>query len=275
MAGGFGTRLRPLTAHLPKPVVPVGNIPIMEHMVRLLKRHGFTDLSVLLYFLPDSITSYFGDGGRWGVKLTYVTPTADLGTAGAVKFAVGDADEPVLVVSADVLTDIDLAGAVAFHRARGAEATMVLTRVEQPLAYGIVITDEEGRVLRFLEKPSWGEVFSDTINTGIYLLEPSVFPAIPAGRSYDFGKELFPALLASGRSRKGTRSGSTRAPAWTLRRGSRAPSSSAAGRRWRREHASRTRSSARRPSSRRAPTSRAASSGTGWRSARGPWSRKP
>jgi mannose-1-phosphate guanylyltransferase/phosphomannomutase len=200
MAGGFGTRLRPLTAHLPKPLVPVGNMPIMEHMVRLLKRHGFTDLSVLLYFLPDSITSYFGDGGRWGVKMTYVTPTADLGTAGAVKFAVGDTDESVLVVSADVLTDIDLARAAAFHRERAAEATMVLTRVDQPLAYGIVITDEEGRVLRFLEKPSWGEVFSDTINTGIYLLEPSVFPAIPAGRPYDFGKELLPALLAGGRA---------------------------------------------------------------------------
>lgn len=199
MAGGFGTRLRPLTAHLPKPLVPVGNVPVMEHMVRLLKRHGFTDLCVLLYFLPDTITSYFGDGSRWGVKMTYVTPPADLGTAGAVKFAVGDSDEPVLVVSADVLTDIDLAGAVAFHKGRGAEATMVLTRVELPLAYGIVITDEEGRVLRFLEKPAWGEVFSDTINTGIYLLEPSVFPAIPAGRSYDFGKELFPALLAGGR----------------------------------------------------------------------------
>jgi mannose-1-phosphate guanylyltransferase/phosphomannomutase len=199
MAGGFGTRLRPLTAHLPKPLVPVGNVPIMEHMVRLLKRHGFTDLAVLLYFLPDTITGHFGDGSGWGVNMSYVTPTADLGTAGAVKFAVGDSDEPVLVVSADVLTDFDLAEAVAFHRAKDAEATMVLTRVEQPLAYGIVITDEDGRVLRFLEKPAWGEVFSDTINTGIYLLEPSVFRAIPAGRPYDFGKELFPALLASGR----------------------------------------------------------------------------
>jgi len=171
----------------------------MEHMVRLLKKHGFTDLCVLLYFLPDTITSHFGDGSGWGVKMTYVTPAADLGTAGAVKFAVGDNHEPVIVVSADVLTDFDLAGAVAFHQSKGAEATMVLTRVEQPLAYGIVITDEEGRVLRFLEKPAWGEVFSDTINTGIYLLEPSVFPAIPAGRPYDFGKELFPALLAAGR----------------------------------------------------------------------------
>ena len=114
MAGGFGTRLRPLTAHLPKPLVPVGNVPIMEHIVRLLKRHGFTDLAVLLYFLPDTITGHFGDGSAWGVNMTYVTPTADLGTAGAVKFAVGESDEPVLVVSADVLTDFNLAEAVTF-----------------------------------------------------------------------------------------------------------------------------------------------------------------
>ncbi len=200
MAGGFGTRLRPLTTHVPKPLVPVGNVPIMEHTVRLLGRHGFTDLIVLLYFLPETITAHFGDGSRWGVNMTYVTPTADLGTAGAVRFAVGDLGEPVLVISGDVLTDFDLAEAVAFHRQRRAEATMVLTRVEMPLAYGIVITDEAGRIMRFLEKPAWGEVFSDTINTGIYLLEPSVFPAVPVGRSYDFGRELFPALLAANRS---------------------------------------------------------------------------
>jgi len=172
----------------------------MEHTVRLLSRHGFTDLVVLLYFLPETITSYFGDGNRWGVRMTYVTPAADLGTAGAVRFALGESPEPVMVMSADVLTDFDLEAAAGFHRARGAEATMVLTRVEEPLAYGIVITDEEGRILRFLEKPAWGEVFSDTINTGIYFLEPSVFAAIPPDRPYDFGKELFPALLASGRS---------------------------------------------------------------------------
>ncbi len=200
MAGGFGTRLRPLTAHVPKPLVPVGNVPIMEHTVRLLKRHGFTDLLVLLYFMPETITSHFGDGSRWGVHMTYITPAADLGTAGAVRFAAEGSREPVLVMSADVLTNFDLEAAAAFHRAKGAEATMVLTQVEMPLAYGIVITDEDGRILRFLEKPAWGEVFSDTINTGIYLLEPSVFGAIPPNRPYDFGKELFPALLASGRS---------------------------------------------------------------------------
>ncbi|HEU5192716.1 MAG TPA: mannose-1-phosphate guanyltransferase [Methylomirabilota bacterium] len=199
MAGGFGTRLRPLTTHIPKPLVPVGNVPIMEHTVRLLKRHGFTDLLVLLYFLPETITGHFGDGSRWGVRMTYATPTADLGTAGAVKFAAGELGEPVLVISGDVLTDFDLQAAVRSHRERGAEATIVLTRVDSPLAYGIVITDESGRIVRFLEKPSWGEVFSDTINTGIYILGPSVLAAVPSGRPYDFGRELFPALLASGR----------------------------------------------------------------------------
>ena len=200
MAGGFGTRLRPLTVHLPKPLVPIGNVPIMEHTVRLLKGHGFTDLVVLLYFMPETITGHFGDGTRRGVNMTYVTPPADLGTAGAVKFAAGQLGEPVLVISADVLTDFDLGAAVRFHRQRDAEATIVLTRVENPLAYGIVITDDAGQVTRFLEKPTWGEVFSDTINTGIYLLEPSVLNAVPPGRPYDFGKELLPALLASRRS---------------------------------------------------------------------------
>jgi mannose-1-phosphate guanylyltransferase / phosphomannomutase len=199
MAGGFGTRLRPLTTHIPKPLVPVGNVPIMEHTVRLLKRHGFTDLLVLLYFLPETITAHFGDGSRWGVRISYATPTADLGTAGAVRFAAGELGESILVISGDVLTDFDLQAAVRSHRERWAEASIVLTRVDSPLAYGIVIIDESGRIVRFLEKPSWGEVFSDTINTGIYILEPSVLEAVPAGRPYDFGRELFPALLASGR----------------------------------------------------------------------------
>ena len=198
MAGGFGTRLRPLTAHLPKPLLPVGNVPIMEHVVRLLRQHGFTDLMVLLYFLPDTIMSHFGDGSRWGVRIDYFTPPADLGTAGAVRYAAGHLTEPFLVISGDILTDFDLKAVAAFHGERRSLATMVLTRVESPLQYGIVITDEEGRITRFLEKPSWGEVFSDTINTGIYLLDPSVLEAIPPQRAYDFGKEFFPARLASG-----------------------------------------------------------------------------
>jgi len=200
MAGGFGTRLRPLTAYVPKPMVPLGNRPIMEHTVELLKAHGFDELIVLLYFLPEAITGYFGDGSRWGVRMRYVTPDADLGTAGAVRLAAADLGEPVLVISGDILTDFDLGAAVASHRAARADATLVLTRVENPLQYGIVITDERGRVTRFLEKPTWGEVFSDTVNTGIYVLEPGVFEAIPPAREYDFGKDLFPALLREGRT---------------------------------------------------------------------------
>jgi mannose-1-phosphate guanylyltransferase/phosphomannomutase len=198
MAGGFGTRLRPLTAHLPKPLVPVGNLPIMEHTVRLLREHGFTDLLVLLYFLPEAITAHFGDGSGWGVRITYFTPPSDLGTAGSVKYAAQQLTEPFLVISGDILTDFDLGAVTAFHRDRRSSATMVLTRVESPLQYGIVITDETGRITRFLEKPSWGEVFSDTINTGIYVLDPSVLEPIPAQRAFDFGKEFFPALLAGG-----------------------------------------------------------------------------
>src|SRR4029450_10820437 len=146
MAGGFGPRLRPLTTHIPKPLLPAGNVPPMEHPVRLLTRHGFTDLLVLLYFLPETITGHFGDGSRWGVRMTYATPTADLGTAGAVKFAAGDLGEPVLVISGDVLTDFDLQAAVRSHQERVAEASIVLTRVDSPLAYGIVITDDAGRM---------------------------------------------------------------------------------------------------------------------------------
>jgi len=200
LAGGFGTRLRPLTTSLPKPMVPMGNVPLMEHTVRLLARQGMTDLTVLLYVQPERITEHFGDGSRWGARIRYVTPSADLGTAGAVKHAVGSLKEPVLIISGDLLTDFDLKAAINFHTAKAADATMVLTRVEHPLQYGIVITDDDGRIVRFLEKPSWGEVFSDTINTGIYLLEPSVLELVPPERSYDFGKDLFPRLLADGRA---------------------------------------------------------------------------
>jgi mannose-1-phosphate guanylyltransferase / phosphomannomutase len=202
MAGGFGTRLKPLTIHRPKPMVPVANRPMMEHIVGLLVRHGITDLVSILYFQPDHITSYFGDGSAFGVRMRYVTADADYGTAGAVRNA-GDLvmGERVLVISGDVLTDFDLGEAIAVHEARNAEATILLTAVENPLAYGIVIVDQEsGRIERFLEKPTWGEVFSDTINTGIYILEPSALERIPAKTNVDFSKDLFPAMLREGAS---------------------------------------------------------------------------
>ena len=195
MAGGFGTRLRPLTMSIPKPMVPLANKPMMAHIVNLLKRHGVRDMISLLYFQPENITSYFGDGSAFDVNMGYMTAEADFGTAGSVKNAESMLDERFIIISGDVLTDFDISAAVDFHIQKGAKATIVLTRVAQPLQYGIVMTDEAGRVTRFLEKPSWGEVFSDTINTGIYILEPEVLDLIPAKTDVDFGKDLFPLML--------------------------------------------------------------------------------
>jgi mannose-1-phosphate guanylyltransferase / phosphomannomutase len=197
MAGGFGTRLKPLTINRPKPMVPVANRPIMEHIVDLLRKHGITDLISILYFQPDHITSHFGDGSDFGVRMQYVTADADYGTAGAVRNAyhlIGD--EPVIVISGDVLTDFDLSAALQEHNARQADATIALTSVDNPLAFGIVIVDRAtGKIVRFLEKPTWGEVFSDTINTGIYILEPSALARVPFRTNFDFSKDLFPKML--------------------------------------------------------------------------------
>lgn len=199
MAGGFGTRLRPLTFGLPKPMVPVANRPIMQRIMELLKTHGITDDLALLFYQPEAIKNYFGDGSGFGVKMAYVGAEGDLGTAGSVKLG-----QPVIgkdrfmVISADILTDFDLSAAIKFHEERKAKATLVLTRVENPLQFGVVITDKEGKITRFLEKPSWGEVFSDTINTGIYILEPEVLDLIPEGRDFDFSKDLFPLMLKEG-----------------------------------------------------------------------------
>jgi mannose-1-phosphate guanylyltransferase / phosphomannomutase len=204
MAGGQGTRLRPLTSDQPKPMIPIVNLPCMEHIVELLKRHGFTDIAVTLQFLPDEIRDYFGDGSDWGVNMSYSVEDAPAGTAGSVKMAeqqLGLEGERLLIISGDALTDADLSRLVEFHEEKGSEATMVLKSVENPLDFGIVITEEDGRISRFLEKPAWGQVFSDTVNTGIYLLEPSVMDEIPDPEDgeYDFSKELFPGLLEEGR----------------------------------------------------------------------------
>ncbi|MBM4179406.1 MAG: nucleotidyltransferase [Ignavibacteria bacterium] len=198
MAGGFGTRLRPLTMSSPKPMVPVANRPMMEHIVELLKKYGIHDVVSLLYFQPEHITEYFADGVDHGISMRYMLAEADFGTAGSVKNAQQFLDERFIIISGDVLTDIDIDKAVAFHKERGAAATIVLTRVTEPLQYGIVMTDAEGRITRFLEKPTWGEVFSDTINTGIYILEPEVLDLIPAKTEFDFSKDLYPLMLQKG-----------------------------------------------------------------------------
>jgi mannose-1-phosphate guanylyltransferase / phosphomannomutase len=199
MAGGEGTRLRPLTSNQPKPMVPIVGKPCMEHIVELLKLHGFEDVIVTVAFLPRAIRTYFGGGEALGVDIGYSVEESPLGTAGSVKLAAGQLDDTFLVISGDALCDVDLTALVEAHREKRASVTIGLKPVDNPLEFGIVVTDEDGRVERFLEKPSWGQVFSDTINTGIYVLEPEVLKHIPPDRGYDFSKELFPLLLEMGR----------------------------------------------------------------------------
>lgn len=196
MAGGFGTRIHPLTIGMPKPMIPLINRPIMEHIITLLKQHGMTELVLLLYHQPEIIKKYFGDGSEFGVRITYVTPLEDYGTAGAVKAAARHLQERFLIISGDLLTDFDLSRVIAFHNAKKARATITLTSVTDPLQFGVVITDKQGRITKFLEKPGWGEVFSDTINTGIYILEPEVLELIPDGQNRDWSKDVFPMMLA-------------------------------------------------------------------------------
>src|SRR2546421_4352947 len=200
MAGGEGSRLRPLTSNQPKPMMPVVSLPMMEHIIGLLKRHGFDDIVVTLAFMPNAIRTYFGDGSEYGVRMVYATEEQPLGTAGSVRNAKDELDERFLVISGDVLTDIDLSKIVAFHESRDALATIGLVAVDNPLEFGIVITRDDGSIERFLEKPTWGQVFSDTINTGIYVLEPSIFDYIPEGTPYDFSSDVFPALLEANES---------------------------------------------------------------------------
>jgi len=199
MAGGEGSRLRPLTCNRPKPMVPVVTRPILEHILNLVKRHKISEVILTLQFMPAAIMNHFGDGSDFGVRMRYVVEESPLGTAGSVRNAARLLDEPFIVLSGDALTDFDLTSLMESHRASGAKVTLGLTRVPNPLEYGIVITAEDGSIKRFLEKPSWGEVFSDTVNTGIYVLNPDVLEFIPEGRQFDFSKDLFPRLLRDGR----------------------------------------------------------------------------
>lgn len=198
LAGGEGTRLRPLTSNQPKPMMPLVNRPMMEHIVRLLAEHGFDDIVVTVAFLANQIRNYFGDGSEFDVRMRYATEDSPLGTAGSVRNAADELDDTFLVISGDVLTDIDLSAFVKRHRETGAFASIALERVQNPLEFGIVITKPDGSIERFLEKPTWGQVFSDTINTGIYVLEPGVFDFIPEDEVVDFSSDVFPAVLDKG-----------------------------------------------------------------------------
>ncbi len=195
MAGGEGSRLRPLTCGLPKPMVPILNKPIMVYCIKLLKKHGIIDIGVTLQYKPEAIRDYFDNGSDLGVKLNYFLEETPLGTAGSIKNAESFLDQTFIVVSGDALTNIDLESAINFHKENKATATLVLKRVKVPLDYGVVVTDKAGRIERFLEKPNWGELFSDTVNTGIYILEPEVLSYFDAGLKFDFSKDLFPLLM--------------------------------------------------------------------------------
>ncbi len=199
MAGGEGTRLRPMTVSMPKPLLPIVNKPIMEHVLRLLARHGFSETVVTVQFLASLVRNYFGDGEELGMTLHYATEEVPLGTAGSVKNAEELLrDDTFLVISGDALTDFDLTDLVKFHHDKGALVTVCLTRVPDPLEFGITIVDDDHRVQRFLEKPTWGQVFSDTVNTGIYVMEPEVLDHVAEGEQVDWSGDVFPRLLEAG-----------------------------------------------------------------------------
>ena len=195
MAAGAGTRLRPLTYELPKPMVPVVNKPTIEHTVENLKRHGILQVAMNLNYHPETIRSYFGDGTNFGVKISYSLEKELLGTAGGVKRMERFFDSTFVVMSGDGLTDIDVTKAVKFHKQHKALATMVLKPVDAKFDYGVTIADKSGRITRFIEKPKWSDVFANTVNTGIYVFEPEIFSYMPADTFFDFGNDVWPLLL--------------------------------------------------------------------------------
>jgi NDP-sugar pyrophosphorylase family protein len=196
LAGGKGTRLRPLTIHTPKPIVPIFDRPFLHYQLDLLKQVPEIDEVILsLNYQPRRIEEIFGDGSNAGIAIRYVVEPAPLGTAGAVRYAGESLHESVVVFNGDVLTQVDLAAVIALHRQRKARATIVLTPVKNPSAYGLVETDERGNIQRFLEKPNPDEITCDTINAGIYVLEPDTFDRIPKGMPYSIERSFFPSLI--------------------------------------------------------------------------------
>lgn len=198
LAGGKGTRLRPLTLHTPKPVMPLAGRPFLFYQLELLKRVDIKDVVLSLSYQPQKIEDVFGDGSHYGMRISYTVEPQPLGTAGAYKNARDIIDSPTVVFNGDILTDVDLAEVVAFHDARKAAVTIVLTPVENPRAYGLVETEEDGRVRRFLEKPKGDEITTNTINAGIYVIDPEVLKHIPANEVFSFEYDLFPSLLEKG-----------------------------------------------------------------------------
>ena len=198
LAAGVGSRLSPLTLFMPKPMVPIANKPVMEHIIDQLARGGITQIVANLNYLPEQIENYFGSGQRWGVNLSYSLEKELLGTAGAVKRVEDIFDDTLVVLMGDSLTDLDLKAMLAFHRERQAQVTIALHTVEDPSRFGVVLTGEQGRILSFQEKPPLAEAASNMVSMGVYILEPSVLKLIPENTPYDFGHQLFPLLLEQG-----------------------------------------------------------------------------
>ncbi len=195
LAGGKGTRLRPLTVYTPKPIVPICNRPFLLYQIDTLRRAGITDITLSLSYQPNKIEHLLGDGSDYGVNLEYTVEPQPMGTAGAYKFAEDLIREPTVVFNGDILTDLDLKSVIREHNERHATATIVLTPVKNPSAYGLVETEPDGKIHRFLEKPKADEITCNTINAGTYILEPGVLDFIPAGENYSFEYRLFPDLL--------------------------------------------------------------------------------
>jgi mannose-1-phosphate guanylyltransferase len=198
LVGGEATRLHPLTHNIPKAMVPVLNTPFLEHVIRHLSSHGIKDIILAQSHFSQPIESYFGNGRQFGVKLRYIIEDTPLGTAGAVKNAEKYLDETFLVLNGDIFTDLDITAMIAFHQARQAKATIALTPVDDPTTYGLVETNAQGRVTRFVEKPSWEQVTTNMINAGTYILEPDTLNRIPPQTNFSFEHELFPLLLDQG-----------------------------------------------------------------------------
>jgi mannose-1-phosphate guanylyltransferase len=196
LAAGLGTRLRPITYEVPKPMVPILGTPVMEHILRLLARHGFDDVIANLHYFPEQVEARFEDGSRWGLSLRYSHERELLGTAGGVR-NVSDhfGGETFLIISGDALTDIDLAGLWEAHRSKGGIATLALKRVDDPSQLGVVITGDDGRIQGFQEKPDRAEALSDLGSCGIYVMEPEIFDYFPEKPFVDWAQEVFPVLL--------------------------------------------------------------------------------
>jgi len=199
LAGGAGTRLAPISSDIPKPMAPLPGAPVMEYLLGLLRAHGIRDITAAVHHLPEQIEDYFRDGSSFGVDMKYSREEEPLGTAGAVRRCTGgDERETVIVMSGDAVCDFDLTECLRFHNSKRAEATLVLHRHRSPMEYGLVLCDDDGRVRRFVEKPSWPQVFGCAVNTGIYILEPSALERVPADKPFDFARDLFPLLLSEG-----------------------------------------------------------------------------